>query len=261
MDANSQCDICQYVYVDEEDVLFHGYVHFGLKGLQEFALSHRAHITKPFDMNAYELGGCPFRSFNFPLQPEERIDEQLIESCLFKILKTLGTSFKVRVGLSRILTTRVPTPKPLFKFYRCEHDNFQQKEVEGVIKNLREDKSNVSETGLSGLHPHMVHSWSSCQQVSTQKVEDIDNSMLDDRPDSQYMVVTATNIRMYCYLVDLPVGHFNYNLPREILLNQNLEDVMPPSRDNLCLFRCIVKKCRPEESQADRERRVKLMWF
>ena len=98
MDVNSQCDICQYVYVDEEDVLFHGYVHFGLKGLQEFALSHRAHISTQFDMNAYQLGGCPCRSFNFPLQPEERIDEQLIESCLLRILKMLGNSLKSGCG-------------------------------------------------------------------------------------------------------------------------------------------------------------------
>ena len=172
-----------------------------------------------------------------------------------------GQQFKVRMRVSRILTTRVPTPKPLFKFYCCEHDNIRQEEVEGVIRNIRADRSNVTETGLSGLHPYTIHSWSSCQQVSSQIVDDIDNSMLDDRPDSQYMVVTATNIRMYCYLVDLPVGHFNYNLPGEIAWRTYVEDVMPPSRVKLCLFCCIVKKCRPQEDQADRKHRVKLMWI
>ena len=87
--------------------------------------------------------------------------------------------------------------------------------------------------------------------------------MLDDRPDSQYMVVTATNIRIYCFLVDLPVGHFNHNLPRPVVHRKYIEDVYPPSQDNLCLLRCIVKAMmmRPEECLADREKRVKLMWF
>ena len=89
---------------------------------------------KPFDMTAYELGGCPCRSFNFPLQPEQQIDEELIKAYLLRILNTLGNSFKVRVGVSCILITRVPTPKPLFKFYRCEYHNFTQQEVQGVIK-------------------------------------------------------------------------------------------------------------------------------
>ena len=89
---------------------------------------------KPYDMTAYELKGCQCHSFNFPLQPEQQIDDTLIKSYLLRILNTLGTSFKVRVGVSRILASRVPTPKPIFKFYRCEHDKFTQQEVEEVIK-------------------------------------------------------------------------------------------------------------------------------
>ena len=89
--ADSKCYICNYNYQDEEDGLFHGYDHFGLSGLRRFALSHRAHIMKPFDMTAYDLKGCPCRSFNFPLQPEQQIDEELVQGCLLKILKTLDT--------------------------------------------------------------------------------------------------------------------------------------------------------------------------
>ena len=72
----------------------------------------------------------------------------------------------------------------------------------GVIHKIRSDKSNVTEAGLTGLHPYMVDSWWACQHVAPQIVQDIENSMLDDRPDSQYMVVAATNIRIYCFLVD-----------------------------------------------------------
>ena len=164
------------------------------------------------------------------------------------------------MGVSRILTTRVPTKKPVFKFYRCEHDNFTQEEIQGVIKNIRADRSNVTETGLSGLHPYMIDSWSACQQNAPHIVNDIDNNMMDDRPDSQFMVVAATNIRFYCFLVDLPVGHYNYHLPKNVVHRKYIEDIYPPSQDNLCLFRCIVKGMRPQECLADREKRVKLMW-
>ena len=168
--------------------------------------------------------------------------------------------YKVRVGVSRILTTRVPTKKPVFKFYHCEHDNFTQEEIQGVIKQIRTDRSNVTETGLSGLHPYLIDSWSACQQNAPHIVNDIDNNMMDDRPESQFMVVAATNIRFYCFLVDLPVGHFNYHIPKNVVHRKYIEDIYPPSQDNLCLFRCLVKGMRPQECLADREKRVKLMW-
>ena len=162
--------------------------------------------------------------------------------------------------MSRILTTRVPTKKPVYKFYRCEHDNFTQEEIQGVIKNIRSDRSNVTETGLSGLHPYLIDSWSACRQNAPHIVNDIENNMMDDRPDSQFMVVAATNIRFYCFLVDLPVGHFNYHITKYVVHRKYIEDIYPPSQDNLCLFRCIVKGMRPQECLADREKRVKLMW-
>ena len=56
------------------------------------------------------------------------------------------------------------------------------------------------------------------------------------------------------------MGHYCYKLPQSIAQRQYLEDVYPPSRDNLCLFRCIVKQFRPQENLQDREKRVKLMW-
>ena len=77
--------------------------------------------------------------------------------------------------------------------------------------------------------------------------------MINDRPDSEYMVVAPTNIRIYCFLVDLPVG---------INKRPYIEDVfLQNGKDNLCLFRCIVKQLKPVESQEDRERTVKLMWL
>ena len=164
------------------------------------------------------------------------------------------------MGVSRILTTRVPTKTPVFKFYRCEHDNFTQEEIQGVIKTIRADRSNVTETGLSGLHPYLIDSWSACQQNAPMIVNDIDNNMMDDRPDSQFMVVAATNIRFYCFLVDLPVGDRRYSVTYK---RPYIEDVGPmkhQANDNLCLFRCILKKLRPLENEEDRKLRVNLMW-
>ena len=58
--ADSKCHICGYVYYDVEDGLFHGYDHFGLSGLHKFALAHRTHIMKPFDMTAYNNNNVLF---------------------------------------------------------------------------------------------------------------------------------------------------------------------------------------------------------
>ena len=110
---------------------------------------------------------------------------------------------------------------------------------------------------MSGLHPYLIDSWNACQDSASRIVHNIDNSMLDDRPDSQYMVVTATNIRMYCFLVDLPVGHKITSVVYKI---PYILDVTPQADDNLCLFRCIVRSFRPEDSENDREIRVILMW-
>ena len=258
LQIGDRCDIsgCDYVYEDEEELYFHGYDHYGIKGLYEFAKAHKAHIMKPYDMTAYEIRGCPCRSFNFALAPNSKITEEILEGYLLRIMNTLGTSFKARVGVSRILMSRVPTPTPEFKFYRCEHDNFSEQEVEGVIKKIRSDKTNVTESGLTGLHPYMVDSWGACQESATKIVDDIDNSMLDDRPDSQYMVVAATNIRIYCFFIDIPIGRrysVNYKRPY-------IEDVSPNSDDNMCLFHCILKKLRPMDNEEDMELRVQLMW-
>ena len=88
-------------------------------------------------------------------------------------------------------------------------------------------------------------------------MQDKEKSMLDDRPDSDYMLVAATNISIYCFLVDLPVGH---KLDKSISMRPYIEDVYPPSKENLCLFNCILKKLRPDDSQKDRSTRAKLMW-
>ena len=71
LQIGDRCDKsgCDYVYEDEEELYFHGYDHYGIKGLYEFAKAHKAHIMKPYDMTAYEIRGCPCRSFNFALAP------------------------------------------------------------------------------------------------------------------------------------------------------------------------------------------------
>ena len=168
-------------------------------------------------MTAYNLKvkkqGCPdcfrypCRSFNFPMQPNIKTTEGIIQGYLLKILNTLGTSYKARVGVSHILMIHAstPTPTPVLKFYRCEHDNIS--EQEGMIRKIRTDKANVTESGLTGLHPYLVDSWGACQPVAPLIVEDIEEHMLNDRPYPDYMVVAATNNRVYCFLVNLPVGH------------------------------------------------------
>ena len=102
--------------------------------------------------------------------------------------------------------------------------------MEGVIKQIRTYKANVTKSGLTGLHPYMVDSWGgACQQVAPQIVNDIEEYMMNDRPDSDYMVVAATNIRIYCFLVDMPVEHFNLeDIPRSVTRRHYIEDVMPP---------------------------------
>ena len=134
LQVSEDCDIddCQYVYNEVQELFFHGYEHYGIEGLDEFARRHKAHIMK-FYMSTYELRGCPCHSFNFPLQPNINITNDMIQGYLLKILNTLGTSFKAR-GVSQILMSRAPTPTPVLKFYHCEHYNFSQQEVEGVIK-------------------------------------------------------------------------------------------------------------------------------
>ena len=106
---------------------------------------------------------------------------------------------------------------------------------------------------MTGLRPYLVDSWVACQQAAPQILNDIENSMLHYRPDSDYMLVA---IRIYCFLVDLPVGKSEY-----IQINRRpyIEDVDQHADDNLCLFRCIVKKHRPLENEEDRELRVNLM--
>ena len=139
---------CDYLYDVWQELFMHGYQHFGIEGLEDFACRHMSHILKLYDMSAYKLHGCPCRSFNFLLQPNMgKITEDIVEAYLLGILNTLGTSFKARVAVSRILMSRAPIPTPVLKFYRCEHDNFTEMEMEGMVgKNLlRTDKANVKE--------------------------------------------------------------------------------------------------------------------
>ena len=95
--------------------------------------------------------------------------------------------------------------------------------------------------------------------MAPQIVSEIEDHMINDRPDSDYMVVAPTNIRIYCFLVDLPVGR---RTSPGINKRPYIQDAFPEDgEDNLCLFRCIVQQLKPFESQEDRERRVKLMWL
>ena len=40
-------------------------------------------------------------------------------------------------------------------------------------------------------------------------MEGHEENMIDDRPDSDYRCVAPTNLKIYCFLVNIPVGH-NY---------------------------------------------------
>ena len=120
---------------------------------------------------------------------------------------------------------------------------------------IRTDKANVTKSRLTGLHPFLVDSWGACQRAAPQIINDIEEQIINDRPESDYKVVAATNIRIYCFLVDLPVGKKQY-----IQANRPYIQEVNPHNDNLCLFRCIVKKHKPLENEEDRELRVQLMW-
>ena len=120
-----------YVYDDWQELFLHRYEYFGIDGLEEFARRHKSHILQPFDMTSYTLKvkkqGClecfkyPCHSINFPIQPNAQITEDMIESYLLRILNTLDTSYKARVGVSRIVMSHAPMPTPVLTFYRCEH--------------------------------------------------------------------------------------------------------------------------------------------
>ena len=48
-------DGCQYVYDEWQELYFHGYEHYLVEGLDEFARTHKSHILQSFDMTAYNL--------------------------------------------------------------------------------------------------------------------------------------------------------------------------------------------------------------
>ena len=81
--------------------------------------------------------------------------------------------------------------------------------MEGLAgkKIFRTDKTNVIVSGLTGLYPYLIDSWGTCKHMAPQIVSYIEEHMLNDRPDSGHMVVAAINLRIYSFLVDLPVGH------------------------------------------------------
>ena len=81
--------------------------------------------------------------------------------------------------------------------------------------------------------------------------------MLNGHPDSDYIVVAATNIPIYCFLVELPVSH---KPNTSINKRQYIEDPHSLRDDNLCLFRCVLKKLRPQDNYNDRETHARLMW-
>ena len=85
------------------------------------------------------------------------------------------------MGVGRILMSRGNTPTPVLKFYRCEHDNFSEQEMEGMVgkKLIRTDKTNVTQGGLTGLHPYLVDSWGTCQQVAPLIVNDSETQLLE----------------------------------------------------------------------------------
>ena len=47
-----EMSLCDFVYEDHDDLFFHGFIHFGIEGLKEFALRHKQHKMMPFDMTA-----------------------------------------------------------------------------------------------------------------------------------------------------------------------------------------------------------------
>jgi hypothetical protein len=115
------CEECGYVYCNTEDIYLHDYKHFGIKGLFKFALQHKSHILKDWNI-CHKIRGSLMNphchSFNVPLEPNQQINPSFISAELLKIRKFLGHAFKVGVGVSRILVSRVPSPMPELEFYR-----------------------------------------------------------------------------------------------------------------------------------------------
>jgi hypothetical protein len=118
-----------------------------------------------------------------------QITEAQLMHDLFKIRNTLKQSFKVKVGLSRILRH---SETGRYKFFRCQHDNHRS-DQEGV--------------GLNALHPFTITDATSIRNMAGEIVQnDIEANMLAEREDSKWELVCPTNLRYYCFVLPFPGG-------------------------------------------------------
>jgi hypothetical protein len=131
-----KCVECGYSYENIEDIYLHDYKHAGIPGLFKHAIQHKSHILKEWNIRHKIRGNLMnphCHSFNVPLEPNQQINPSFISAELLKIRKFLGHAFKVGVGVSRILVSRVPSRMPALEFYRYVHVFFMTYTIYSVI--------------------------------------------------------------------------------------------------------------------------------
>ena len=230
---------CSFQFRTREHLYMHGYRHFRVPRLVHFANAHKAHILGDFEFRGYEMDEL-HRTFNVPIQPGTLITENLIGRYLLDIRKIVNCSFKVKMGVSRILQSKEPVDVPELKFFRTTHDAPLQKNLE------YSKRGSILDTETCGpLHPYTVTNLRSIYRTASAIQSDVENEMLDARPDSSWQLICPTNIRFYCYLLDFAGGYHvkDASLPQHLLQSSVVVDPVPPSLSgqNACALWAIVR--------------------
>jgi hypothetical protein len=122
-----ECDTCGHRYKDLDDFYLHRYIHMGAD-MAEMVRQKTYHIMTPdgipvaYDrLYLHHNGGG--KCLNAPLLPDKALDTATVEFHLRGIYTYLKQSFKVRVGVSRILRRvkakdKVDDLEPRMKFFR-----------------------------------------------------------------------------------------------------------------------------------------------
>ena len=267
---------------DDSDVYMHGYEHFGRPELPAFVAKFKQHILAPFNMDAYlhhmARDQLSVRIYNIPVQPGVPITPARLQEQLRAIRGDLNATFKVRVGVSRILEARTPTPgQQNLLFFHTKEDYLQEVEEVTIdektgekrhsyrVQRLaaakdyagheEEENQDQGEGELLPVRPLLITDQASIEVASSKLTESIQNGMLNDRPNSKYRVLTATNLHIYCYLLDFAGGYhvLGASLPphlrnkaqgRYACLKECLPDLHPGQ--NTCALWAIVRRFQPE---------------
>ena len=245
-----KCEVCGFKYRGVRDRIYlHGYKHRPQRALYKMAYRHREHILQPFELDQ-GLRNRAHRSFNVPLQANQDFEdnvENVIGFYLMKIRQQLNCAFKVKIGVSRILMSRDPVDQdhaPM-QFFRAMSDGVRERLDNGTWDHVNVTDMDCQDVdGCAALHPYTITNVASVFETAETAANDIQNYMINDRPDSSWQYLISTNLRFYCFLLPFAGGHLSEGLvPEHIKESPNIMDCVPSEqRDRqLCMFWCLVK--------------------